>query len=113
MEETKLVRIEDLQPTDTLRQPAVSFLETLTPDEIKAVGDHPIEVLETPGGLLLTEGHNRVAVLAKKGEIEVNVRYQTVKDLGTCFSGYLEQVHQIVDELRQQGIFTPYDLWAA
>ena len=109
----KQVRIGDLQPTDIIRQGTVSFLETLTPEQILAIKNHPIEVVETPRGLLLTEGNNRAAVLAAKGVATLAVEYKTLRDLGKFFDGFLDEVYRFVDELRARGIYSVSDLWQA
>ena len=107
----KIVKIADLQPTDTLRQPTVSFLETLDPKGMRALGLP--QVWETPKGLLISDGNQRAAVLAKKGHEHIEVDYNHADNAPAYFLSCLEIVKARAGAMQRQGIHSPYDLWAA
>ena len=107
----KQVRIEDLQPTDTLRQETVSFLETLTPEQIKGLGMP--QVWETSSGLLISDGNHRAAVLAQQGANSIEVDYNPAKNIPEYLQEFLTEIIKRAKNLTSKSIYSVYDLWQA
>ena len=113
MSEPKLrtVKIIDLQPTDQLRTGTLSFLETLSLNEIHELGAP--QAWETQEGLLISDGNNRVAVLARKGQETVDVDYNNIHEISNEHTYFKNEITQRAKELRERGIYSFDDLWHA
>jgi hypothetical protein len=111
MDAIKLIKIADLQPTDTLREQNVGFLETLNPMQIANYG--LIWVLGTSIGDLITEGNNRTAVLARKGMEQIRAKYIDFRKVDRGYLAFLDMHLDMAEQLRRQGIYSVYDLWQA
>lgn len=107
----RLINLEDLQPTDTLRESSQSYLQTLTYEEIEKRHGLP-QVWKTDIGLLISDGNQRAADAYKKGLKEIRVDFQT-DDIPDYFLDYLNLVISEAELLRKQGIHSPKDLWQA
>lgn len=105
----RIMRIADLQPTDVLRQESLAYLESLTNEEIKNSGT--MQVWETSHGILLSDGNNRTAILAKRGERKVKVDYHNSR--GMAEDSFIKVHAELAKKLRQRGIYSPMDLWQA
>jgi len=104
----RIINIGDLQPTDTLRIGTISYLETLTPQEIIGLGMP--QVWDTPYGLLISDGNHRVAALAQKGVKTLEADYIKISVDDIEING-LQEVIARAEQLRALGITNPYDLW--
>lgn len=106
----RLVNLAELQPTDTLRADTISFLETLTPEQILDIKGQ-IQVWETNKGLLISDGNNRAAVLVSKGRQKIEVDYISRREAETYCPDFLDTVIGRAESLSSKGILSPYDLW--
>ncbi|PIN77885.1 hypothetical protein COV15_01160 [Candidatus Woesearchaeota archaeon CG10_big_fil_rev_8_21_14_0_10_34_12] len=104
---TKLVKLEDLQPTDELRKETVSFLETLGDEEIISKTGFAQAWLIN-GKLYISDGNNRSGIMAAKGINEITVEYKEESE--DCF-GIIKILLFRAKKLRKMGIHNPYDLW--
>ena len=105
----KTISISEFQPTESLRQAAISFLELLQPDDILKIG--PIQIWKTELGNLISDGNQRAAVLTEKGVKEIEVDYQ--EEIPEYLDNFRDIVLERAQALQQAGIFTPYDLLQA
>ena len=108
----RLIEIAELQPTDTLRQEAVSYLSELSLIEIESRHGMP-QVWETEKGLLISDGNQRIATMAKRGEIHAKVDYCNLGKVPAAESYFLDTITKRAEQLRNQGIYSPGDLWQA
>jgi len=109
--ELREINILDLQPTDTLRAETMSFLESLSEEEICRL-EAP-QVWETSEGLLISDGNNRAALFARKNCLRIKVDYCTSEDIVDFRKYYEEEVEFVLErakQLKKQGICTLYDL---
>ncbi len=106
----KSYRFSELQPTDCLRQKAVTFFKTLSYEQILSVTP-PIEVLEANGQAFLSEGNNRAAVLALRGYKEIDAEFKKLEELPEYFYGFAQEMITFSEQLRQQGIHNVHHLW--
>jgi len=107
----KTFRIEDLQPTDTLRQPVITSLDTLTSKEILDITPPPQVWNTLEFGLLISDGNNRVGLLANRNKKEVTLDYFNNNEVRLYCSGYIDIVLNRTKKIMNAGVYTPYDLW--
>lgn len=102
----KNINISDLQPTDGIRVSSFSFLSELTTEEIEKLGLP--QVWKTPEGLLVSDGNNRLSVLASRGQevIKINYKGKVPEYLQEFKRGITNQART----MKSKGIFSFYDL---
>jgi len=103
----KVIHIRDLQPSDTLRPDATSFLESLSEEELQRLGLP--QVWNIDGKLIISDGNQRTAIAAKKGKTIIQVDYQG--KVPEYMNNFKEIVLNNVRLLQESGVNNPYDLW--
>lgn len=107
------VDIEDLQPSDgSFKTQTLLFLEDLSKGEILALSaEEPIQIWELDGRRVISDGHNRLGELYKRGVRRIIVDYNNWgKDVEIYFG---DELRRLVQEAREKGIYSLADLWAA
>jgi len=110
MSEQRKFLIDELQPTDKLRQEVISYLQTLSPEEIQKKHGFP-QIWLVKGKLLISDGNNRTADLLRRGHLEIRTDYNEIRTLpqGYCF--FIDILTARAKELQSQGIYSVKDLW--
>lgn len=108
----RLIRLEELQPTDALREPSLFYLESLSNKQLIDLGLP--EVWQTPSSLLISDGNHRAAIQAKRGIKEIKVDYKKLSpSLFASFESEFESMIERAQNMRKQGVYNPYDFWRA
>jgi hypothetical protein len=108
----RLVRIADLQPTDTLRVESVRYLETLPITEMWAKHGIP-QVWKINQQMIISDGNQRLATLAKRGEVMTHIDYYEPGKVPAAESEFLQIITERAEQLRKRGVYSPLDLWQA
>lgn len=102
--------LKELQPTDTLRESCVEYMQGLSLLELESIGMP--QVWETPIGLLISDGNQRSAVKTRKGQLFTAVDFVRVNQQKLVYGVDIEGLMKVAEELRKRGIYSPYDLWS-
>jgi hypothetical protein len=104
--EIRKVRLKDLQPTDTVKEETISYLAMLTTEELNALKPMP-QVWLFEETMVLSDGNNRSAVLAQRGEQEMLVEYKGHPgEYAFLLAKDIENAKRLIDN----GITSPYQL---
>jgi hypothetical protein len=80
--------------------------------ELRAIGLP--EVWKTPEGLLISDGNQRTAAMAKRGREKIHVDLKQFNpELQMFFAEQYEEILARAKKLRENGIYNPYDLLRA
>ncbi len=107
----RTVLVANLQPIDTLRTQVLSHLESLNTEEIEKIGLP--QVWETPMGLIISDGHNRTALLAQRGCKKIRVEYNKTDELSEEYCFFFDIITRAAKQLQSRGIYSVYDLLQA
>ncbi len=104
--EIRKVKLKDLQPTDITREKTISYLATLTTEELNRLEPLP-QVWFVEETMVLLDGNNRSAVLAQRGEQEMLVEYRgNPGQYAFLLTEDIENARRLVD----RSITSPYEL---
>lgn len=105
------MNLAELHPGDFLRQESLGHLETLSSEQILALGT--LQVWQTPLGNVVSDGNNRIAALHKKGLKSAPLDYVPAHELPEYLNPFMEEMLARVRKMRNQGIYFVKDLFRA